>query len=95
MHKDIIRVLVVDDSPFMRILIKDMLENDRDIKVVAVAKNGKDALQKIKNTQPDIITLDVEMPIMDGLECLQHIMKHNPLPVIMLSSFTKEGAEIT
>lgn len=95
MHKDIIRVLVVDDSPFMRILIRDMLETDRNIKVVAVAKNGKDALQKINNTQPDIITLDVEMPIMDGLECLQHIIKHNPLPVIMLSSFTKEGAEIT
>lgn len=95
LQKDVIRVLVVDDSPFIRLFIKDLLESDEEIQVVATAKNGREALEKVKFYSPDIVTLDVEMPIMDGLSCLRLLMQQNPLPVIMLSSVTKEGAEIT
>ncbi len=90
-----IKVLVVDDSPFMRIVLKDILESQPEITVVGTAKNGVEAIRKIKELQPDIVTLDVEMPEMDGIEVLEIIMKENPLPVIMLSSYTREGAEIT
>ncbi|MDQ0253693.1 two-component system chemotaxis response regulator CheB [Evansella vedderi] len=90
-----INVLVVDDSAFMRKMISDILEKDSRIKVVDRARNGEDALKKIKLHNPDVITLDVEMPIMDGLEALQIIMREYPKPVIMVSSTTKEGAATT
>lgn len=90
-----IRVLVVDDSAFMRKMIKDLLEDDNRIQVVATARNGQDALEKISQLDPDVVTLDVEMPIMNGLEALKLIMKTKPKPVIMVSSTTKEGAENT
>ncbi|QPC46364.1 protein-glutamate methylesterase/protein-glutamine glutaminase [Mangrovibacillus cuniculi] len=92
---DNIRVLVVDDSAFMRKLITDFLEEDADISVVGVARNGKDALEKAKVLKPTVITMDVEMPVINGLDALQLIMKEVPTPVIMLSSTTKEGAENT
>lgn len=90
-----IKVLVVDDSAFMRKAIENMLTKDPGIEIVGIARNGKDALEKIKELDPDILTLDIEMPIMDGLEALKVIMKDHPRPVIMVSSLTTEGAEAT
>lgn len=88
-------VLVVDDSAFMRKLISDFLSEHEQIQVVGTARNGADALTKIEELNPDVVTLDVEMPIMNGLEALKIIMKKCPRPVIMLSSTTKDGAENT
>lgn len=88
-----VRVLVVDDSLFMRVTIKRLLESDPLIQVVGVAQNGKEALQKVKELKPDLVTLDIEMPVMDGLSALSAIMQESPLPVLMLSSLTEEGAE--
>ncbi len=87
-----IKVLVVDDSAFMRKAIKNILESDLHIEVIGTARNGEDALKKLKELSPDVVTLDIDMPYMDGLTALQHIMSENPLPVVMLSSFTHEGA---
>lgn len=93
---DKIRVLVVDDSAFMRRIITDMLKSDANIEVVDTARNGKEGLEKAKALKPDIITLDVEMPVMNGLETLEELMKLVPVPkVIMLSSLTYEGGEAT
>lgn len=90
-----IRVLVVDDSAFMRKMITDLLQKDKRIEIVGTARNGKDALEKIVKLNPDVVTLDVEMPIMNGLDALKEIMKTKPCPVIMVSSTTQEGAENT
>lgn len=90
-----IKVLVVDDSAFMRGIIAKMLESDSDIEVVGNAKNGREAIEKLESLKPDVMTLDIEMPVMNGLEALRYIMEKNPLPVIMFSALTKEGAEIT
>jgi two-component system, chemotaxis family, protein-glutamate methylesterase/glutaminase len=89
------KVLVVDDSAFMRKLITDFLSSSPLLDVVATARNGRDALDKIQMYKPDVVTLDVEMPEMNGIEALKVIMDNHPLPVIMLSSTTKEGAENT
>ena len=90
-----IKVLIVDDSAFMRKIITDIIGLDHELQVVGAAKNGKDALEKINKLAPDVVTLDVEMPVMNGIDTLQSIMNKNPMPVIMLSSITKEGAEAT
>ena len=90
-----IRVLVVDDSALMRQFISDILNSDARIEVVGTARDGKDALAQIKTLQPDIVTMDVEMPKMDGLKALEEIMRTSPMPVIMVSSMTQEGAEVT
>lgn len=90
-----IKVLVVDDSAFMRKVISDMIEADPDCEVVDVARNGEEAINKIKVLSPDVVTLDIEMPKMDGLTALKIIMETNPLPIIMLSSLTKKGADET
>lgn len=92
---DKIRVLVVDDSAFMRKLIADFLSEEDLIEVVDIARNGKDAIEKIKKWKPHVVTMDVEMPVMNGLEALKVVMKECPVPVIMLSSTTAEGAENT
>jgi two-component system, chemotaxis family, protein-glutamate methylesterase/glutaminase len=92
---EMIKVLVVDDSFFMRKLISDILNSDPKIKVVDTAKNGTDALKKIKQLQPDVVSLDYIMPEMGGLSTLKQIMKENPTPVVMLSAYTKEGADVT
>ena len=89
------KLLIVDDSAFMRKLISDFFEGHAQISVVGIARNGKDAINKIKRLKPDVVTLDVEMPEMNGLESLKIIMKEHPLPVIMLSSTTKRGTENT
>ena len=90
-----IRVLIVDDSAFMRQIFFRMMSNDPELMVVGTARDGLDALKKIEQFKPDVVTLDVAMPNMDGLECLAKIMETNPLPVIMVSSLTIEGAEPT
>lgn len=85
-----IRVIVVDDSAFMRKVITNILESSPKINVVATARNGVDGLKKILEFKPDVVTLDVEMPIMDGMETLEQIMMNHPLPVVMLSSVSKK-----
>ncbi|HXY00673.1 MAG TPA: chemotaxis response regulator protein-glutamate methylesterase [Candidatus Limnocylindrales bacterium] len=93
--KERIRVLVVDDSALMRKLIPMMLERDPDIEVVGTAMDGAFALRKISELQPDVVTLDLEMPRMDGIETLRMIMRNAPLPVIVFSTHSKEGAYST
>jgi two-component system chemotaxis response regulator CheB len=90
-----INVVVIDDSAFMRKSISMMLESDPEIKVVATGRDGKDGIDKIKQFQPDLVTMDIEMPVMDGLTALGIIMKDMPLPVLMISSLTTEGAQAT
>jgi len=90
-----IRVLVTDDSALMRKLISEILKADEEIEVVATAMDGLLALKKIELFQPDIITLDIMMPNMDGLTALQHIVSRFGLPVIIVSSLSTPGAEIT
>ena len=92
---DKIKVLVVDDSPLVRKIITDMLIKDPQIEIVGTAENGKVAISKNDELDPDIITLDIEMPIMDGLTALREIIKNNPKPVIMMSVLTQHGAEAT
>lgn len=90
-----IRVLVVDDSAFMRKALCGMLASDPRITVVGTGRNGEEALQKIDELHPDVVTLDVEMPGLNGLAALQRIMETRPLPVLMVSSLTMEGAKET
>lgn len=92
---NMIQVLIVDDSAFMRKVITDFLSDYPSIQVVGTARNGEDALKKIQQLKPDVVTLDVEMPVMNGLEALEKMMEEHPLPVVMLSSSTIEGAEST
>ena len=91
----VINVVVIDDSAFMRKSISMMLESDPDIKVVATGRDGKDGIEKIKQFRPDLVTMDIEMPVMDGLTAVGIIMKEMPLPVLMISSLTTEGAQAT
>lgn len=90
-----IKVLVVDDSAFMRKTISGMLNSDPMIHVVGEAVDGRDAIEKIRALAPDIVTLDIEMPRMNGLDALRIIMKEMPLPVIVVSSLTENGARET
>ncbi len=90
-----VRVLVVDDSALMRKLIPMILERDPDIEVVGTAMDGAFALRKIAELHPDVVTLDLEMPRMDGIETLRMIMRSAPLPVIVFSTHSKEGAYST
>ncbi|WP_238653774.1 protein-glutamate methylesterase/protein-glutamine glutaminase [Paenibacillus piscarius] len=89
------KVLVVDDSAFMRKIISDLIENDADFQVTATAANGREAIQKVNELRPDLVTMDVEMPEMNGLEALKLIMAEHPLPVIMLSGINEQGMKET
>ncbi len=89
-----IRVLVVDDSVFMRNSIARIITSE-EIEVIATANNGQEAIEKVKSLNPDIVTMDIEMPVMDGLTALRHIMDEHPVPVMMLSTLTTEGADAT
>lgn len=88
-------VLIVDDSAFMRRAVSLLFEKDPDFFIVGMARTGVEAIEKIKRFKPDVVTLDVEMPEMDGIAALEHIMKDHPVPVVMLSTVTSEGAEAT
>lgn len=90
-----IKVLVVDDSAFMRKVISDMVNEQLDMMVVDTARDGEDALRKVSSLSPDVITLDVEMPKMNGIQALNEIKKISRCEVIMLSSLTAKGSEIT
>ncbi|MDY6820652.1 MAG: chemotaxis response regulator protein-glutamate methylesterase [Deferribacterota bacterium] len=92
---DKINVLIVDDSAFMRKAIENMIAKDPMINVVGHARNGKEAIEKIAELDPDVVTLDIEMPVMDGMEALKIIMRDYPRPVIVVSHLTTEGAKIT
>lgn len=90
-----IKVLVVDDSRFMRDVISKIIGEDKELKVVGRAKNGKNAIDMNEKLDPDVITMDVEMPKMNGVEAVKEIMESNPTPIVMISSVTKRGADST
>lgn len=89
------RVLVVDDSGFFRRRIVEILEADARIKVIGMAANGKEAVQMVAELKPDVVTMDIEMPVMDGITALRQIMASKPTPVLMFSSLTHDGAQAT
>ncbi|MCX5998719.1 MAG: response regulator [Chloroflexi bacterium] len=90
-----IRVVTVDDSAYARFAISRQLQSDPGIEVVGFARDGIEAIEKIKALKPDVVTLDVEMPRMDGLTALKEIMSQCPVPVVMISTQTGEGTEAT
>lgn len=89
------RVLVVDDSPFIRRVLTDWIKADAEFELVGTATNGQEAVELAASLKPDLMTLDIEMPVRDGLSALEEIMKSSPCPVLMVSSLTQEGAEAT
>lgn len=90
-----IQVLVVDDSAFFRRRIKEILEKNPDIRVCGFAENGRDAVDKALALKPDVITMDYEMPLMDGISAVRAIMAKQPTPILMFSSLSFEGARVT
>ncbi|MFT6897813.1 MAG: two-component system chemotaxis response regulator CheB [Paraglaciecola sp.] len=89
------KVLVVDDSVFFRRRVKQILELDPELTVIGEAKNGEEAIAQAKLLKPDVITMDIEMPVMDGITAVKHILAWRPVPIIMFSSLTSEGAQAT
>src|SRR3984957_9671231 len=89
------KVLIVDDSSLMRQLLTQMLASDPELEVIGTAGDPFIAREKIKALSPDVLTLDVEMPRMDGLTFLEKLMRGHPMPVVMISSLTERGAETT
>lgn len=90
-----IKLLIVDDSALVRKLLSEMLSKDRDIEIVGTATDPYAARERIKQLNPDVITLDVEMPRMDGITFLENLMRLRPMPVVMVSSLTQKGADVT
>ena len=90
-----IRVMVVDDSPLVRRIASDILSSDREITVAATASTAEIALQKLESEHPQVITMDLEMPGMGGLEAISQIMRRRPTPIILFSAFAQRGAELT
>lgn len=88
-----ITVLIVDDSPFMRLTLQKILGQDPEIKVVDTARDGKEGIEKLQALRPQVVTMDVEMPVIDGLQALGEIMRWQPTPIIILSALTTEGAQ--
>lgn len=95
MNDEKIRVLIVDDSALMRRILQNILVQDPDIEVIGIAKDGIEALKRAQDLNPDVITLDVEMPLMDGINCLENLLKQGSYGIIMVSSITKERANAT
>src|SRR3984885_50443 len=93
--KSRIRALIVDDSALVRRLLTDMLSSDPGIEVLGTAGDAYKAREKIKALNPDVLTLDVEMPKMDGITFLKNLMRLRPMPVVMVSSLTERGADVT
>lgn len=89
-----IKVFIVDDSLFIRSLVKDFLNSDPEIEIVGTAKSGREAIKKIPELRPDCITLDISMPGLDGLSTLKYIMNEFPTPVVVLSAYGREDADI-
>src|SRR3954470_19361878 len=90
-----IKVLIVDDSALIRSVMSEIISSQSDMEVVGVAPDPLVARELIKQTNPDVLTLDVEMPKMDGLDFLEKLMRLRPMPVVMVSSLTERGSEIT
>ncbi|MGL4312845.1 MAG: response regulator, partial [Sphingomonas sp.] len=90
-----IRVLIVDDSPTMRALIAELLRRESDMSVIGSAADAMEARAMIRELQPDVVTLDIEMPGMSGLDFLDKLMRLRPTPVIVVSGLTRNGAETT
>jgi two-component system chemotaxis response regulator CheB len=90
-----IRLLIVDDSLLMQKVLSDLLQTDKQIEVVGTARDGEEALIKVANLNPDVVTMDIEMPKMNGLTAVRRIMDSNPTPVVMVSSLTQREAMIT
>ncbi len=90
-----VKVLVVDDSSFFRRRVSEIINADPRLEVIDVATNGKEAIEKVAKVKPDVITMDIEMPIMDGITAVREIMKVNPTPILMFSSLTHDGARAT
>lgn len=90
-----IRVLIVDDSSFMRHALRDLLELGGEIQIAGFARNGQESIEQTLALRPDVITMDVEMPVMDGVTAVRHIMRQQPTPILMFSSLTEAGAKAT
>lgn len=90
-----VRVLVVDDSPFMRRAISRMITSEPGLEIVGQATNGAEAIARVAELRPDVVTMDIEMPVMDGLTALKRIMAESPVPVIMMSTLTQAGSAST
>ena len=90
-----VRVLVVDDSAFFRRRIRDQLESSREILVIGEATNGCEAIEMSARLRPDLITMDVAMPEMDGISAVREIMRKEPTDILMISSLTRDGARAT
>lgn len=91
----VLRVLIVDDSAFMLRTLKQMLESSPEITVVGMAKNGREAIDMTLELKPDIITMDIEMPLMNGIQATQEIMRLQPTPIFVISTLTTDGAQVT
>lgn len=87
-----LKVLVIDDASFMLKAIREILESDPNVEVIGTAKNGLEGLEKIKQLNPDVITLDIDMPIMNGIQTIRHIMIESPVPIVVLSSLFSDGS---
>ncbi len=90
-----VRVLVVDDSGFFRKRLTEILSADKHIEVIGSAADGKEAIEQVKQLKPDVVTMDIEMPVMDGITAVRRIMESVPTPVLIFSSFATEGAKAT
>ncbi|ANP77178.1 MULTISPECIES: protein-glutamate methylesterase/protein-glutamine glutaminase [Vibrio] len=90
-----IKVLVVDDSSFFRRRVSEIINSEARLEVIDVAVNGKEAVEKAKQLRPDVITMDIEMPVMDGITAVREIMAASPTPILMFSSLTHDGARAT
>ena len=87
-----ISVLIVEDSALVRQLLVDIISHDDELEVAGIARDGVEAIRLTQELHPDVITMDIHMPEMDGLSALEYIMKKSPRPVVMLSAFVKKGA---
>ncbi len=90
-----VRVVIVDDSAFMRTAIERMLRSNPNIEIAGTASNGVEAIELVSRLRPDVVTMDIEMPVMDGLQALREIMRNFPTPVLVVSSLTSKGAKTT
>jgi two-component system chemotaxis response regulator CheB len=90
-----IKVLVVDDSAFFRRRVTEILNQHPDLEVIGDAANGRDAVTKTAQLRPDVVTMDIEMPVLDGISAVREIMQKTPTPIIMFSSLTHDGAKAT
>lgn len=90
-----LKVLVVDDSGFFRRRVSEIIEQDPGLQVIGTANNGKEAIAKAAELKPDVVTMDIEMPVMNGIDAVRRIMETNPIPILMFSSLTHDGAKAT